>query len=100
MPKRLQGSKKDIPHIKDFIETTLRTQLKHDQENLRITSEGDLQSCVYYRLRRYFKKTPNWFVLNKVYMGKKDSSKKVPDITIMYLRNDGKKLYPCFFNGT
>ena len=96
MPKRLQGSKKDIPYIKDFIETTLRTKLKHDQENLRITSEGDLQSCVYYRLRRYFKKTPNWFVLNKVYMGKKDASKKVPDITIMYLRNDGKKLYPCF----
>ena len=96
MPKRLQGSKKDIPYIKDFIETTLRTKLKHDQENLRITSEGDLQSCVYYHLRRYFKKTPNWFVLNKVYMGKKDASKKVPDITIMYLRNDGKKLYPCF----
>ena len=94
--QKLQGNRKDWSQIKNFIENSLVTKLKNDQKNLRILSEGDLQSCVYYHLRRYIKKTPNWHILNKLYMGKKKDSKKVPDIAIVYLRNDGSTPYPCF----
>jgi len=94
--QKLQGNWKDWSQIKNFIESSLVARLKKDQKNLRILSEGDLQSCVYYQLRRYIKKTPNWHVLNKLYMGKKGDTKKVPDIAIVYLRNDGSTPYPCF----
>ena len=94
--QKLQGNLKDWSQIKFFIENSLVTKLKNDQKNLRILSEGDLQSCVYYHLRRYIKKTPNWHVLNKLYMGKKEDTKKVPDIAIVYLRYDGETPYPCF----
>ena len=94
--QKLQGNWKDWSQIKNFIENSLVTKLKNDQKNLRILSEGDLQSCVYYHLRRYIKKTPNWHVLNKLYMGKKEDAKKVPDIAIVYLRYDGETPYPYF----
>ena len=94
--QKLQGNWKDWSQIKNFIENSLVTKLKNDQKNLRILSEGDLQSCVYYHLRRYIKKTPNWHVLNKLYMGQKEDAKKVPDIAIVYLRYDGETPYPYF----
>ena len=66
------------------------------QENLKILSEGDLQSCVYYHIRKEIdkKKYENWYVLNKLYMGNKEEKKKVPDIAISYLKHDGETVYP------
>ena len=37
--------------IGNFIENKLVKKLKNDQQKLKILSEGDLQSCVYYNLR-------------------------------------------------
>ena len=42
--------------IKNYIEKTLIRKLKKDQRELKILSEGDLQSCVYYHLRKKLKK--------------------------------------------
>ena len=40
----------------DFIEKGVSRELTNDQKDLRIVSEGDLQSCAYYHLRKFFKK--------------------------------------------
>ncbi len=82
--------------IQNFIEKKLVKRLKEDQENLKILSEGDLQSCVYYHLRQEIKKKnyENWHVLNKLYMGEKEDEKKVPDIAIVYLKYGGETVYP------
>tara|TARA_B100000678_G_scaffold85239_1_gene70885 strand:+ start:45 stop:656 length:612 start_codon:yes stop_codon:yes gene_type:complete len=82
--------------IKNFIEKSLVRRLKNDQRELKILSEGDLQSCVYYHLRKKLKKMPNWHLLNKLYMGEKEEEKKVPDIAIAYLNYDGETVYPKF----
>ena len=82
--------------IKNFIEKSLVSKLKKDQKGLKILSEGDLQSCVYYHLRKKLKKMPNWHLLNKLYMGEKEEEKKVPDIAIAYLNYDGETVYPKF----
>ena len=82
--------------IKNFIEKSLVRRLKNDQRELKILSEGDLQSCVYYHLRKKLKKMPNWHLLNKLYMGEKEEEKKVPDIAIAYLNYGGETVYPKF----
>ena len=82
--------------IKKIIEKSLVRQLKNDQRELKILSEGDLQSCVYYHLRKKLKKMPHWHILNKLYMGEKEEEKKVPDIAIAYLNYDGETVYPKF----
>jgi len=83
--------------IKNFIEKKLGGKLKKDQKNLKILSEGDLQSCVYYHLRKFFgTKIVNWYIINKLPMGKRTENKKIPDITIVYSREGGKKVSPVF----
>ena len=64
----------------------------NDQKECKITSEGDLQSCVYYHIRKFIKqkKIVNWYVLNKLSMGKIKDSKKFPDIAIVRMREKGK----------
>ena len=60
----------------------------NDQKECKITSEGDLQSCVYYHIRKFIKqkKIVNWYVLNKLSMGKIKDSKKFPDIAIVRMK--------------
>jgi hypothetical protein len=60
----------------------------NDQKEFKITSEGDLQSCVYYHIRKFIKqkKIVNWYVLNKLSMGKIKDSKKFPDIAIVRMK--------------
>ena len=64
----------------------------NDQKKFKITSEGDLQSCVYYHIRKFIKqkKIVNWYVLNKLSMGKIKDSKKFPDIAIVHMKEQGK----------
>ena len=63
-----------------------------DQKEFKITSEGDLQSCVYYHIRKFIKqkKIVNWYVLNKLSMGKIKDSKKFPDIAIVRMKEKGE----------
>ncbi len=77
--------------IRKFIESKLGKRLREDQEDLKILSEGDLQSCVYHHLSDFFKKKKfsRWFILNKLPMGKKQDTKKIPDIVIV--RMDGEQ---------
>ena len=78
--------------IGNFIENKLVKKLKNDQQKLKILSEGDLQSCVYYNLRKYcIKDTSNWFILNKLFI---KSEKVYPDIAVGYLNDDGGQVYP------
>tara|TARA_Y100000996_G_C22345749_1_gene570608 strand:- start:30 stop:662 length:633 start_codon:yes stop_codon:yes gene_type:complete len=92
----MDNSRQITKEIQNFIEKKLVKRLKDDQKNLMILSEGDLQSCVYYHLRREIKKKnyENWHVLNKLYMGEKEDEKKIPDIAILYLKYDGETVYP------
>jgi len=64
----------------------------NDQKEFKITSEGDLQSCVYYHIRKFIKqkKIVNWYVLNKLSMGKIKDSKKFPDIAIVRMKEKGE----------
>ncbi len=84
--------------IKDFIENDLEEKLKKDQKNLKILSEGDLQSCVYFHLREFFgkDKITDWHILNKLPMGERSEREKIPYIAILYLRSKGKIVYPSF----
>ena len=63
-----------------------------DQKEFKITSEGDLQSCVYYHIRKFIKqkKIVDWYVLNKLSMGKIKDSKKFPDIAIVRMKEKGE----------
>ena len=73
--------------IVDFINKSLLIRLTNDQKNLKIVSEGDLQSCVYYHLRRFFKKEhlTKWHILNKLSMEGKKTTKQFPDIVISWM---------------
>jgi len=94
MSKNYRHKKK----IQNFIEKRLEGKLKKDQINLKILSEGDLQSCVYYHLRKFIDKNKiaNWHLINKLPMGKKTESKKFPDIAVVYTEEAGKRVYPSF----
>ena len=78
--------------ITQFIMGGLKNALENDQKNLYITSEGDLQSAVYYHLRNFLKKSNKiarrWFVQNKLTTESK--SLIYPDIVISRLREQGK----------
>jgi hypothetical protein len=78
--------------ISTFIEKKLKRKLMNDQKEFKITSEGDLQSCVYYHIRKFIdkKKIVNWYVLNKLSMGKIKDSKKFPDIAIVRMKEQGE----------
>ena len=56
--------------IASFIHNDLPNHIEKDQKNLYITSEGDLQSAVYYHIRNFLKKSNKiarrWFVQNKL----------------------------------
>jgi len=85
--------------IRDFLTKSLPTRLVKDQKELRIVSEGDLQSCVYYHIRRFLKKkrfTGGWYILNKLSMGKKTTRKVFPDIVVTSMAHKGKKNYAIF----
>ena len=82
--------------IKNFIEKSLTHRLKNDQKELKILSEHDLQACVYYHLRKQLQKMPNWHLQVEISHGKRNEEKKIPDITIAYLKSDGKTVYPKF----
>ena len=83
---------KDI--IKKFIEERLQKKLEKDQKELKILSEGDLQSCVYHHLRVLFRKkkiSEIWYLTNKLPMGKQRKDKIFPDIVIMRMRDKRMK---------
>ena len=86
-----------ITEIASFIHNDLKNALEKDQKNLYITSEGDLQSAVYYHIRNFLKKSNKiarrWFVQNKLTTESK--SLIYPDIVISRLREQGK-LKPYF----
>ncbi len=84
---------KEYNEIFDFIDKSLSRKLTNDQKNLKIVSEGDLQSCTYYHLRRFFKKKKftKWHILNKLSMGERKSSKKYPDLVIIYMEEKKPK---------
>jgi len=86
--------------IRNFMEKKLLKKLKQDQKNLKILSEGDLQSCVYFHLRSFIdnkkKKMTEWHVINKLPIGERKESKKFPDITIVYMNKKGKIVYSSF----
>ncbi len=73
--------------IINFIDKSLPTKLTNDQKSLKITSEGDLQSCTYYHLRKFFRKENlnKWHIQNKLSMGDKKTSKQYPDIVISWM---------------
>ena len=79
--------------IKKFVEERLQKKLEKDQKELKILSEGDLQSCVYHHLRVLFRKkkiSEIWYLTNKLPMGKQRKDKIFPDIVIMRMKD--KKL--------
>jgi len=85
--------------IKEFILSKLKNQLQNDQKNLYISSEGDLQSAVYFHLRNFLKQSNKiarrWFIQNKLTTISKTQSKSYPDIVISRLREKGR-LRPFF----
>ena len=83
--------------IKGYIEKRLQSKLEKDQKDLRILSEGDLQSCVYYHLRKFSEKklSKYWYMTNKLAMGTQNVDKMFPDIVIMRMR-DGGRSKPIF----
>jgi len=94
----LSNYSKNKDKIQNFIEHRLQGKLKKDQKSLKLLSEGDLQSCVYFHLRKFIErnKITDWHLLNKLPMGKRTESKKHPDIAIMYSKEKGQKVYPSF----
>ena len=97
-----------VTEIDDFIHNKLIKLLEEDQKNWYISSEGDLQSAVYFHLRNYFgqskETTRKWYVQNKLATVSKTKSKKdkkkrsqtiYPDIVISRLRPMGE-LKPYF----
>ena len=69
----------EIKIIKNFIEKKLRKKLEKDQKELKILSEGDLQSCVYFHLRKFIRSkkfVEKWYLTNKLPMGKQRSQSK------------------------
>ena len=80
--------------IKNFIEKKLQKKLEKDQKELKIFSEGDLQSCVYFHLRKFIcskKFEENWYLTNKLPMGKQRKDKIFPDIVIMRMKDKRMK---------
>jgi len=73
--------------IKNFIEKKLETKLEKDQADLKIITEGDLQSLVYYHLKNFFdeKNIKKFYIFNKITLGD-----KIPDIIISYMEPKGK----------
>jgi hypothetical protein len=65
--------------ISRFIEGELLQKIKTDLRRYKIVSEGDLQSCVYYHLRRFLRKDKNWLIYNKTYF---TDNSVYPDIFI------------------
>ena len=88
-----QGETKE-GEIREYILTKLKKQLQDDQINLYISSEGDLQSAVYFHLRNFLepsnKIARRWFVQNKLTTISKTQSKSYPDIVISRLREKGQ----------
>ena len=80
----------EIEIIKNFIEKKLQKKLEKDQKELKILSEGDLQSCVYFHLRKFIRSKKfeeNWYLTNKLPMGKQRKGKIFPDIVIMRMKD-------------
>jgi hypothetical protein len=78
--------------IETFLESRrFLRKLKEDQRTFKILSEGDLQSCVYYHIRKFLDSNnlEDWYLTNKLGMGKKKDSKKFPDIAIVHQRKKG-----------
>ena len=80
----------EIEIIKNFIEKKLQKKLEKDQKELKILSEGDLQSCVYFHLRKFIRSkkfVEKWYLTNKLPMGKQRKDKIFPDIVIMRMKD-------------
>jgi len=73
--------------IKNFIEKELKAKLEQDQTNLKIITEGDLQSLVYHHLQNFFddENIKKFYIFNKITLGD-----KIPDIIISYMEAEGK----------
>ncbi len=87
--------------IEKFLESpNFRKKLNEDQKNFKILSEGDLQACVYYHIRRFLdkQKFSKWHLTNKLSVGKKSDRKKFPDISIVVQSKKGDSIVrPRFF---
>ena len=68
--------------------------LLEDQKNLYITSEGDLQSLVYFHLRNFLEESNKiarrWFVQNKLFTKRSEKESIYPDIVVSRMRENGK----------
>lgn len=55
----------NLSALQSFIKNkgALRSKLQNDLAELRIVKEADLESCVYYYLRRFLRSDPRWRVL-------------------------------------
>ena len=54
--------------IRNLIRVGLRRQIVRDLKQRRIASEADLQSCVYFHLRRFLTRDTRWTILNRAYV--------------------------------
>ena len=73
---------------------TLHDLLLEDQKNLYITSEGDLQSLVYFHLRNFLEESNKiarrWFIQNKLFTKSSKKESTYPDIVVSRMRERGK----------
>jgi len=88
---------KEYHKIIDFINRILPSKLLDDQKNLRIASEGDLQSCTYYHLREFIDESEftEWRILNKLSTWDKKTQQRNPDIAIAWMAEKRpEKMHP------
>jgi len=65
--------------IRNMIRGQLCKRLVRDLKQRRIASEADLQSCVYFHLRRFLARDTKWTVLNRAYVRETSS---FPDLVL------------------
>ncbi len=51
--------KTQFPKIRGFIQNDLKSSIRDDVSNFKILNERDLESAVYYQLRKFLKKKVN-----------------------------------------
>lgn len=74
------SSKEITLFIKNELPNKIMADLSYDR--LRIVSEADLQSIVYYHLRKFLCKDNSWRIYNKLYSSKRGTSGVYPDIVL------------------
>lgn len=67
--------------IQQFVRRELPRKLQRDLRTLRIIKEGDLECSVYYHLRRFCRRDPEWRIFARKYARK---TGRYPDITVYH----------------